>query len=284
VSDEAAGVWILTGPSGAGKATAARALRDAGLEVVDNLPVDLLEGFVALPREREALAVIDARSGPALQRFESVPGSRVLFLDARDDVLVKRICESSRPHPAERGKGQEAVTAERALLAPLRAAADLTIDTSDLSPDQLQVRVRELGVDATRVQTLLCTVSSFGYKFGPQLEADWVFDSRLMANPFWDPELRALTGLDRAVHDFVLDQPEARHLLHQAEPLLLWAAERYGNHRRFYLHAAFGCTGGRHRSVVLAEELAVRLRAHDIAVEVHHRDVARVDARLNGPR
>jgi UPF0042 nucleotide-binding protein len=272
-------VWILTGPSGAGKLSAVLALEEAGVEYVDNLPVDLIEGFVALPRERTAVAVIDARQGDALRRFDGVPGVAVLFLDARDDVLLRRIGERKRPHPAGRGKGRDAVNAERAVLAPLRAGADVVIDTSDLSPEQLRERVRELVATDRDTRRLTCTVSSFGYKYGPQLEADWVIDSRLMANPFWVPELRSLTGLDASVREFVMNQQEARRLLHDLTPLISWAAERCTDHRRFYLHVAIGCTGGRHRSVVLAEGLAERLRHHDLEVEVRHRDVERPDHR-----
>ncbi len=271
--------WILTGPSGAGKATAFSALEEAEVECVDNLPVDLIEGFVALPRRRTAVAVVDARQGEALRRFEAMAGLHVMFLDARDDVLVRRLNNRKRPHLAALGRGQAAVDAERNLLTLLRAAADTVVDTSDLDVEQLRSRVRSLAASGVAPQQLTCTVSSFGYKFGPQLEADWVVDSRVMANPFWEPELRPLTGLDREVRDYVLDQAEAKHLLHELAPLIVWAAERCGDRNRLYLHVAIGCTGGRHRSVVLAEELAERLRHHDVNVDVRHRDVERPDPR-----
>lgn len=272
-------LWILSGPSGAGKATALAALADAGVEYVDNLPVDLLEGFVLLPRTRSAVTVLDARQGDALHRFEPGSGARVLFLDARDDVLLRRLNNRVRPHLATLGRGRGGLESERALLTSLRAAADTVIDTSDLQDAELQERVRTLVVSAGEVRRLTCTISSFGYKFGPQLEADWVVDSRLMPNPFWEPALRPLTGLDGPVREFVLDLPEAKHLLHELTSLVSWAAERCRNHNRFYLQVAIGCTGGRHRSVVLAEELATRLRRDEFDIEVRHRDVQRPDPR-----
>jgi len=275
----AAPVWILTGPSGAGKATALAAFAAAGAEYVDNLPVDLLEGFVVLPRESAAVAVIDARQDGALQRVRTAAGARVLYLDARDDVLLRRLNDRVRPHLAALGRGLSAVNAERELLAPLRAAADVVIDTSDLPVEQLEARVRSLLHSDGASRRLTCTVSSFGFKYGPQLEADWVVDTRLMANPFWDAELRPLTGLDEPVRAFVLDQPEAKHLLQQLTDLLGWAAERAAARDRLHLHLALGCTGGRHRSVVLAEELAKRLRDKELDVDVRHRDLARPDPR-----
>ena len=275
-------VWILTGMTGAGKTTALTVLQQHRVDYVDNLPVDLVEGFVALPRNATAVAVIDARQGTALRRFEGGAGARVVFLDARDDVLVRRLAESTRPHPiADKGRGQDAVDAERRLLVPLRAAADVIIDTSDLSPEQLHQRVADT-ILARRPEAgtrLACTISSFGYKFGPQIEADWVFDSRVIPNPFWEPELRPLTGLDRPVRDWVLKQPEAKYLLEHVDVLITWAAERCIDRDRTYMHVAFGCTGGRHRSVVLAEALAERLRPHGIETTVRHRDVDRPDPR-----
>jgi len=226
---------------------------------------------------------VDARQGEALIRLDAAAsGARVLYLDARDDVLVRRLGESTRPHPCESaGRGRAAVAAERELLAPLRAAADVVIDTSDTTAKELQQRVRELvqkdGVTSARALTV--TVSSFGYKHGPQLEADWVVDSRMIRNPFWEPRLRALTGLDAAVRDYVLGEPEAVELVARLSALLEWAVARYADHGRRYLHVAIGCTGGRHRSVVMAEALAARLRETGVDVTVRHRDVQRPDPR-----
>lgn len=273
-------VWIVTGPSGAGKAAALAALEGAGVECVDNLPVNLLDGLVRTPREGHAAVVVDARQGDRLRQIVDVAGARVLFLDARDDVLVRRAGESIRPHPlASAGSGAAAVRAERELLEPLRAAADVIVDTSELTPAELLRRVREVVLGGPAASTLQCTVSSFGHKFGASADADWVFDARLVRNPFWVDELRPLTGLDDRVRDYVLADPASQELLDQAAGLLRWAAARYSERGRGFLHVAVGCTGGRHRSVVLAEDLAARLRGAGLDVRVRHRDVDKPDPR-----
>lgn len=274
-------VWIVTGPSGAGKAAALAGLESAGVECVDNLPAHLLPGFVQTPREGHAAAVVDARQGDRLRDIVDVAGARVLFLEARDDVLVRRAGESTRPHPlASAGSGAAAVRAEREVLEPLRAAADVVVDTSELSPGELQRRVREVvlgdGVPGALAQ---CTISSFGHKFGAAAGADWVLDARLVRNPFWVDELRPLTGLDARVRDYVLADPASQELLDQASRLLQWAADRSTERGRRFLHVAVGCTGGRHRSVVLADELAARLRDNGLEVTVRHRDVDKADLR-----
>lgn len=273
--------WIITGLSGAGKATALSALEQAGVECVDNLPVDLIEAFAALPRECPAAAVVDARQHERLSTFAPFPGLQVVFLDARDDVLLRRIAESTRPHPcAASGSGLAGVAAEREILAPLRAAAAVVIETSQLVPSELQQRVRELVAPEGAASTgLSLTLSSFGYKFGLPLDADWVVDARMIRNPFWEPSLRPLTGLDSDVRRYVFEDKTARELLHRVRDLLRWSVEAYVDHGRRYLHVAIGCTGGRHRSVVLAEALADELRGDDVAAAVLHRDVEKPDPR-----
>ena len=276
-------VWVLSGMSGAGMHTALRALERRGVECVDNLPIALLDGFAALPRNTVTVAVVDARQRDALTGYEPVPGTRTLFLDAGDGVLVRRNADSTRPHPcADAGGGMASVRAERSLLEALRAAADVVIDTSDLDAAGLARQVVELVVpEAERPQAaLVLTVSSFGFKHGPQTDADWVIDARLMPNPFWEPELRPLTGLDAQVRDFVLKQPEAREFVQHIRDVLRWALPHYLDHRRGFLHVAIGCTGGRHRSVVMAEELGRRMTDEKAwTVRVVHRDVARPDPR-----
>ena len=272
--------WVLTGLSGSGKATALSALERAGVECVDNLPVDLIEAFAALPRERPAVAVVDARQQERLSTFAQFPGLQVVFLDAGDDVLVRRIAESTRPHPcAASGGGLAAVTTEREMLAPLRAAADVVIDTTELDPSELQKRVRELVADGAVPAGLALTLSSFGFKFGLPLDADWVVDTRMIRNPFWEPSLRPMTGLDPEVRRYVLEDPAARELLHRMRDLLRWSAGAYIDHGRLYVHVAIGCTGGRHRSVVLAEALATELHNDAVTVAVRHRDVEKPDPR-----
>lgn len=274
-------VWIVTGPSGAGKAAALAGLESSGVECVDNLPAHLLPGFVQTPREGHAAAVVDARQGDRLRDIVDVAGARVLFLEARDDVLVRRAGESIRPHPlASAGSGVAAVRAERELLEPLRAAADVVVDTSELTPSELQRQVREVVLgDGVPAAALHCTVSSFGHKFGAAAGADWLLDARLVRNPFWVDELRPLTGLDARVRDYVLADPASQELMEQASQLLQWAADRSTERGRRFLHVAVGCTGGRHRSVVLADELAARLRGNGLQVTVRHRDVDKLDPR-----
>ena len=274
------GAWLLTGLSGAGKATAVRALEAAGVDVVDNLSLDLLPGWVSVARTGPATAVVDARQGEAIAGLIPPAGVRVLYLTAPDPVLLKRLAESTRPHPcADAGGPAAAVRREQELLAGLRAAADVVIDTGELSPQELGRRVVELVSPAGGEAPLRIVVSSFGYKFGAQVEADWVVDVRLLRNPFWDPELRPRTGLDPAVRDYVLADPHTDELSDRLSELLSWASTHYAAKGRRHLAVAVGCTGGRHRSVVVAEELARRLRAENLEVTVRHRDVGKPDPR-----
>ena len=275
-------VWIVTGPSGAGKATALTALESAGVECVDNLPAELFEDFARLPRANHVAAVMDARQGERLASIAAAADVHVLFLDARNDVLVRRLAESTRPHPcAAAGGGAAAVVAERELLQPLRAAADMVIDTSELDPGDLGRRVRAVvAEDGEAPAPLHCTISSFGHKFGPPLEADWVIDARLVRNPFWVDVLRPQTGLDPDVRAYVLADGAAKELMFYVTAAFEWATSQYRERGRRFLHIAIGCTGGRHRSVVLAEELGAALRGKgEVAVEVRHRDVYKPDPR-----
>jgi UPF0042 nucleotide-binding protein len=275
----AAGVWILTGLSGAGKTTALAALERRGARCIDNLPVELAAGLRG--GRAPVVAVVDARQGEAVRGFVPADGARVLFLDARDEVLVRRLADSTRPHPcAGAGVGPAAVAAERRLLEGMRAAADVVVDSSALAPEELGARVVEAVLpEGAGAAELLLTVSSFGFKYGPQPEADWVIDARLLHNPFWDPELRPLTGLDAAVRAAVLDHPPGAEFVDRLAGLLRWTVDGMAQRRRTRLHVAVGCTGGRHRSVVVACELAGRLRAEGVTVVLRHRDVERPDPR-----
>lgn len=283
VSEAAPGTetWIVTGMSGAGKATALRALEASGIAGVDNLPVSLLLAFTTAPRTHPAVAVIDARRGTEIAGIAQVAGARVVFLDAPDPVLVRRLAESTRPHPcASAGAGLAAVTAERELLTPLRAAADVVIDTGAMSEAELSARILEVVAPGDGgATTFACTVSSFGFKYGAQAEADWVIDSRILPNPFWEPDLRPLTGLDAPVREYVMAQPESRALVDRSADLLGWVIAAATARGRRALHVAVGCTGGRHRSVVVAGELAERLRTDSVSVTLRHRDVQRPDPR-----
>jgi RNase adapter protein RapZ len=276
-------VWVVTGISGAGKATAIAALAREGVDTVDNLPAALLDAYVGLPRDRVAAAVVDARDAEGLRALDRVPTASVLFLDARDDVVVRRLSESTHPHPlAHAGSVPAAVLAERELLANLRSIADVVIDTSDLTSTELAQRVSEAvcpPAEGDGQRVMVCTVSSFGFKYGLPVEADWVVDARFLRNPFWEPDLRPLTGLDAPVRDFVWEQPTAREFVERLAALVSWTLERASDAGRTRLHLAVGCTGGRHRSVVLASEIAARLREEGVPVVLRHRDVGRPDPR-----
>lgn len=273
-------IWILSGMSGAGKATAAAALEAAGAAVVDNLSPGLVQAWAAGARDETAVAVVDARAGEAVRGWVPPAPLRTLFLTAAEAVLVRRLAESVRPHPCAGAGGPVAAVAEEAeLLSGLRAAADVIVDTGELSPSDLARRVRELVVPGRAEPALHVTVSSFGFKYGPQPEADWVVDARLLRNPFWEPELRPLTGLDARVREYVLADPRAAELLRRLAELLLWVSDQHAGGARRHLHVAVGCTGGRHRSVVCAEELGRRLRTEGRSVIVRHRDAERADPR-----
>jgi UPF0042 nucleotide-binding protein len=265
--------------SGAGKTTAVRALESAGISCVDNLPLSLLGPLLA--EQGPAVAVVDARRGDELAGFTGLRGACVVFLDAADAVLVRRLADSSRPHPcAAAGAGQAAVSAERELLSPLRAAADVVIDTGALTDGELGARILDVVAPGPAgAPALRCTVSSFGFKYGPQAEADWVIDSRILPNPFWEAALRPLTGLDEPVRAFVLGHADSAELIGRSAALLEWVIARAQQRGRAAVHVAVGCTGGRHRSVVVAVELAARLSATGVAIDVRHRDVHRPDPR-----
>jgi UPF0042 nucleotide-binding protein len=224
-----------------------------------------------------------SRDAAGLRALDRVPEASVLFLDARDEVLVRRLSESTHPHPlGDAGSVPAALAAERELLGGLRSIADVVVDTSDLTAEELGRRVVET-VEAPRTGeprgAMVCTVSSFGFKYGPPVEADWVVDARFLRNPFWEPELRPLTGLDAPVRDFVWSQPEAREFVERLVSLVTWTLERSADSGRTRLHLGVGCTGGRHRSVVLACEIAARLGEEGVPVVLRHRDVERPDPR-----
>lgn len=279
---------IVTGLSGAGRTTAADALEDLGWYVVDNLPPELLPRLADLGgRTRGAVhsiaAVMDVRSRSfftdlrsAIKEVEGGAGRpRVLFLEASDDVLVQRFESSRRPHPLQGGGPVlEGIQAERELLCDLRAEADLVIDTSQLNVHQLAARITE---EFTRAgsERLRATVMSFGYKRGLPPDADLVVDCRFLPNPHWVPELRPLSGQDEAVSDYVLAQPGAREFVERYADLLRLVAEGYQREGKRYVTLAVGCTGGKHRSVAISEQLARALEAQGAEVSLLHRDLGR---------
>jgi len=279
---------VLTGMSGAGRSTAANALEDQGWFVVDNLPPALLPSLLEVSDRGDhgpsrLAAVVDARGGEfftdltaALARLDGVGiHPRVLFLDADDDELVRRFEGSRRPHPLQgSGRVVDGIAAERLLLADLRDRSDLLVDTSDLNVHQLRARIDQAFSGETR-SDLRVTVMSFGFKYGLPPDADLVVDCRFLPNPHWIPSLRPHTGRDDDVARYVLGQPAAVQFLDSYEPSLMVVLNGYGDEGKRFALLAVGCTGGKHRSVAMAEEIARRLDGHAVDVRVEHRDLGR---------
>ena len=278
-------IALITGLSGAGRSGAADVLEDLGWYVVDNLPTTLIKTIVDLAAkpasdiDRLAL-VAGRRHDEVLTKVGElrVAGHhvRVLFLDASTHELVRRYDASRRRHPLadEAGGLVESIELERTLLDPVREAADLVIDTTELNVHQLKERLVHAFDDASEAR-LQVAVESFGYKHGLPLDADIVMDVRFLPNPHWDDQLRPLTGHDPRVRDFVLETAVGSSFVEDFTELLERLLPQYEAEGRSYLTVAIGCTGGRHRSVAIAEEIAARLRHQGIAVRATHRDLTR---------
>ena len=277
---------IITGLSGAGRSQAGATLEDLGWFVIDNMPIELVTKVAELtsrPGSRtDRVALVVGRDVGQLETLRTavhrLRGSgdrvRILYLEASDEVLIRRFEGTRRRHPLGREGVTEAITVERDRLRPIRELADVVVDTSDTNIHQLRDRLVELfsepGSPAMRV-----TVMSFGFKHGVPRDVDTLFDARFLPNPHWVDELRPLTGLDREVRDYVLCQPAAKELLDRLDDLLGFLLPAYRREGRAYLTVAVGCTGGRHRSVALVERLAERVRAQGFEPSVHHRDIER---------
>lgn len=283
-------VVVLSGLSGAGKTAATKLFEDLGYSTVDNLPGELLPALADLialePARFERVAIVlDVRSGDAPLAFAAMRGAlegrgirpQVFFLEARDEVLIRRYSETRHRHPLASMRGiASSIAEERRILDPVRAEADVILDTSDMSLRELKERI--FGQLWARVEPdrLSLQVISFGYKFGVPLEADLVFDVRFLQNPYYDPELRPLSGLTDRVRKSVLGQPLAAGFLDTVERLLVETIPAYVGEGKTRLTIAIGCTGGYHRSIVLAEELATRLRDDGLGpIAVFHRELER---------
>ncbi len=281
-----ADILLITGLSGAGRSGAAAVLEDLGWYVIDNLPTSLVDTIVELVSKPgsdiERLALVAGRHHvELLPKVAALRASdhrvRMLFLDASTTTLVKRYDTTRRKHPLD-GEAPglvEAIELERELLQPVRSAADLVIDTTDLNVHQLKAKLLAAFDQAGDGQRLQIAIESFGYKHGLPIDADIVMDVRFLPNPHWDDALRPLTGHDPAVRDFVLERAPASDFLDRFEALMEALLPSYEAEGKSYLTVAFGCTGGRHRSVAVAEELARRLRDHGYAVHTGHRDLSR---------
>lgn len=282
-------VVILSGLSGGGKTAAAKLFEDLNYIVVDNLPGELLPNLAELvsadrTRYARVAIVLDVRAGDAEAAYRAMRGAlegrgirpQVFFLEARDEVLIRRFSETRHRHPLGEGRGVAAAIAdERKLLDAVRAEADVVLDTSDLALRELRerlfVRLADLEPDRMSIQLI-----SFGFKFGVPLEADLVFDARFLQNPYYLPELREHSGLTEPVRAFVLGQPAAGRFLDLLKPLLAFSIPAFEDEGKSRLTIAIGCTGGQHRSIVLTEELASWLRAEGHGpVGVFHRELER---------
>ena len=280
---------ILSGMSGAGKSTALKMMEDMGYFCVDNLPISLLESFVELAdgaAELSKVAVgIDIRSGQKLEELldklkcieQSGKIIEVLFLDSEDSVLVKRYKETRRSHPlAEGERVDKGITLERKRLENLKKRADSIIDTSQLLTRELQAELKKIFVENKEYKNLYITVLSFGFKYGIPADADLVFDVRFLPNPYYVEGLRPLTGLDKPIQDFVMQAREANIFLDKLDDMIRFLAPNYISEGKNQLVIAIGCTGGKHRSVTLAQALYGRLNQEtEYGLRVEHRDIGK---------
>ncbi|MBW1789464.1 MAG: RNase adapter RapZ [Deltaproteobacteria bacterium] len=280
-------IVIITGLSGAGRRTALKALEDAGHFCVDNLPVSLLPRFLELhadeaARSRKLGLGMDLRDGDFLPGFESAVQQLrsdgfavdVLFLDASEAALLKRYSQTRRQHPLRMGNGLiESIRAENGYLKPIRRFADNIIDTSDLTVHQLRHLIIRHARKGLRTERMRIAVVAFGFKYGVPLEADLLVDVRFMPNPYFVPDLKQLDGKDERVEAYIFQSLEACRFLEKYISLLDYLIPLYENEGKSYLTVAFGCTGGRHRSVTVAEKMASHLKERGCDVSVVHRDI-----------
>jgi RNase adapter protein RapZ len=279
-------IMIVTGMSGAGKTAAMKALEDLGYYAIDNLPASLLTNIVDLAPARgkkfQRVAVaMDVRGGTdfadlfsALEGLESIPFT-IVFLDASNEELLKRFSETRRLHPLDSAglRVTDTIAQERRLLQPIRERADVVIDTSNINIHELRDIIKGVVPNLADLRTTRITFISFGYKYGHPLDADIVFDVRFLPNPYWVEGMRELDGHDPSVREYVMSQPETRQFIEKFTGLLELILPSYQRERRPYLTIAIGCTGGRHRSVVIAEDLAAHFKDAGFQISVIHRDL-----------
>jgi RNase adapter protein RapZ len=287
VPDDRGELVVVTGMTGAGRSTAAKELEDLGYYVVDNLPPQLVPDVVRLVDESRGqlqpiAVVVDVRSGSFFAGLQEViargrTGRRttLLYLDCNDDVLVRRQEAARRPHPLqEGGRLLDGLRRERVVLGDLRADADLVIDTSGLNVHELTDKVTE-AFGTAQTTSMRATVVSFGFKYGIPVDADLVADMRFLPNPHWVPELRPLSGRDPEVAAYVKEQQGAQEFLTEYVDLIRTVVPGYQREGKRFMTIAIGCTGGKHRSVAMAEEIAARLRAPGLETRAVHRDLGR---------
>jgi len=279
---------IVTGISGSGKASAIKSFEDLGFHAVDNLPLELLPDFARLVRKsaeiERAAIVVDIREGATLDRLPEILKTvkkllptRVVFLDAQDAVLVRRYSETRRPHPLGRSDTvSRSIVEERQMLDPIRNVADTLIDTSNFNVHELRAHIQaRFGQQDQTAKQLLVSCLSFGFKNGVPLDADMVFDVRFLPNPHFVPEFRKKTGQNPKVAAYIRGFPQTVEFLDRVTELMLYLLPHYVEEGKSYLTVAFGCTGGQHRSVMMAEEVGKRLKKAGYQVKTLHRDMPR---------
>ena len=276
---------IVTGLSGSGKSYVNKCLEDMGYFCVDNLPLELLEPLIERVSGKNRVGIIlDVRNPDFATRFPEilarlrrrVPGARLLFLDASEESLIRRFSETRRPHPlAGRATLLEALRREREMLEEVRAVADVVVDTSAMTVHELRSFIQKTFVGDPDSAGMVVSATSFGYKFGTPHDVDLLFDVRFLANPHFVPELKGKTGADPAVAAYIEKDPETSVFLGQLESFLDYLLPRFENEGKSYVSIGIGCTGGKHRSVYIAERLAERLKERGYPVRVSHRDATR---------
>jgi RNase adapter protein RapZ len=278
---------IITGMSGSGKASVLKAFEDLGYYCVDNLPVQLIPQFADLAVQsseiRRTALVVDVREGSTLEQLPAILKSvgrmiptKVVFLEASDTVLVRRFSETRRPHPLGTDSPvKSALKAERRHLGAIRKVADLVIDTSKFNVHELRAHITERFQEQSAEKSILVSCVSFGFRQGVPEDADLVFDVRFLPNPHFVPEFRPLTGRDPRVAKYIRSFPQTREFISRISDLLVYLLPHYINEGKSYLTIAFGCTGGHHRSVMIADEIRKRLAQAGFRVKATHRDIAK---------
>lgn len=276
---------IVTGMSGAGKSSVLKMLEDIGYFCVDNLPIQLVKKFFRLSIQSKQSKValgIDIRSGRALQELDTILKDlkrsgfnyEILFLDCSPEVLVKRYKETRRNHPlSSSGRVDKSIEQEREQLDFLRKEADLIIDTSQLLIRELKAQINKIYVEEENYSNFYVTILSFGFKYGIPADSDMVFDVRFLPNPYYDDELRSKTGNDKDVQDFVMTTGTATEFLNKLHDMLIFLIPHYISEGKNQLVVSIGCTGGKHRSVTLANELFERLGSTEYGMKIEHRDI-----------
>lgn len=278
---------IITGMSGSGKGSVLRAIEDLGYYSVDNLPVELIPKFAELVRDsastRRAALVVDVREGPGLKKFPSIfrgikksVNTRLLFLEADDESLMRRFSETRRPHPLSSGDPiRESIARERTMLAPIRALADLSINTSKFNVHDLRDFIQKKFQGKKEESKILIYITSFGYRYGLPSDCDLVFDVRFLPNPNYIPKFKELTGRNPAVARYICSFPQTGEFIGRITELLIYLLPHYIREGKSYLTIGFGCTGGHHRSVMIADQIRKNLAAAGYHAKVSHRDAAK---------